>query len=82
MTLISHGIVRVVDTGKKVLVSVAERWFMMPNSKHRIDCRCMDCKLLRVVYALTVASNHGDLEPGDMEWALLILSHSNNLEKL
>jgi hypothetical protein len=54
----------------------------MSNTKHRIDCRCEDCKLLRVVYALVVAKNHGDLEDGDMEWALVILSHSNTLEKL
>lgn len=55
---------------------------MMPNSKHRIDCECVDCKLIRVTYALVVAQNHRDLEPGDMEWALVILSHSNMMEKL
>ena len=55
---------------------------MMPNSKHRVDCQCVDCKLLRITYALVVAHNHKDLEPGDMEWALLILSHANMMEKL
>jgi len=56
---------------------------MTPNSKrHRSDCGCVDCKLLRVTYALVVANNHRDLEPGDMEWALVILSHSNMMEDL
>jgi hypothetical protein len=57
---------------------------MMHDSKrrHRIDCGCVDCKLLRVTYALVVANNHRDLEPGDMEWALVILSHSNLLGEL
>ncbi len=55
----------------------------MPNSEcHHIDCECVRCKLLRVTYALVVANNHHDLEPGDMEWALVILSHSNMMEEL
>ncbi len=56
---------------------------MIPNSKrHRLDCECVDCRLIRVTYALVVANNHRDLEPGDMEWALVILSHSNMMEDL
>ncbi len=77
------GIRGAVGIGRKALASAAEWSFMIPNSKrHRVDCGCVDCKLLRVTYALVVANNHRDLEPGDMEWALVILSHSNMMEDL
>jgi hypothetical protein len=49
---------------------------------HNSECRCDDCKLLRIVYALLTAKNRGDLQPGDMEWALVILAHTTTLEKL
>jgi len=51
-------------------------------SRHTVDCTCAECKLIRIVYALIVAKNHKDIQPGDMEWAITILAVHNTTEEL
>lgn len=49
---------------------------------HSIDCPCPACRLIRIVYALEVAKNKGELSEADYEWCLMVVTHHITMEVL
>jgi hypothetical protein len=55
---------------------------MASDDKSWRDCDCNSCFLIRVTYALRVGVNQKDMKKGDLERALVIITHGLMMEDI